>query len=121
MTDPLSKFISSFKYKADGFDTWRVISKQPYEGDCDDFSLTIAYLKAGNWFRFWFMVWTLQIRFLLVTAPSKEPHVVLRYKGKYIDNIKPFWCDTLDYPTRFPWVFLPPVVMIKVILGKVFK
>ena len=117
----LQKFLSSFKYKKDGFDTWRIISKQPCEGDCDDFSITVSYLESkSSLLRMWFNIVTFRHRFYWCKSPSNEAHIILKTPKGWIDNIYPLWRDTNNGHTKvilYPW----PFVVIKLILGKIFK
>jgi len=117
----LQTFIDNFVYKADGrIDSWRIIYKNPI-GDCDDFAITAAYILSGSSLvRMWFNICTFRMVFLRVHTGT-ESHVVLRYKGQYIDNITKEWRSSHGYKRIFPWVFIPPVIAIKMLLGKIFK
>ena len=46
-----------YRYDKDQYgkkDHWKVMKKPPYEGDCEDYSLTMLYLiSEKSWFKFW--------------------------------------------------------------------
>ena len=115
----LTQFIAAFQYKADGIDSWRIINDDPM-GDCDDFAITAAYIISGSLVRMWFNIVTFRMVFLRVHTGT-EAHIVLRYKGRYIDNISPAWRDERGYWLIFPWVVIPPVVALKILIGKIFN
>ena len=114
------EFIDNFKYTPDGrIDSWRIIN-DTLEGDCDDFATTVLYLESGSLLKFWLNVIFLRASFHFVTTGT-ENHVVLKYKGKYIDNIKPQWRDSVGFKRKFPWVFIYPLVVIKMALGLIWR
>lgn len=104
-------------YEKDKVDGWSVTAT----GDCDDYALTAAYILSDqSWVKFWFNVLFFRIVFWRVHTGS-EPHLILRWKGMYIDNISREWFDTHDYKYIFPWVILPPMIAVKMIVGKFLK
>ena len=116
----LSAFIDRFRYKADsGLDTWRIIDKAPYEGDCDDFALTVAYIASGGLLRMWVNLITFRHRFYWCKSPKGAAHMILKTPRGWIDNIFPTWRERPDGHTRviyYPW----PFVAFKMLLGKLF-
>jgi len=113
------EFIKQFKYEPDGIDSYHIL-KEGGAGDCDDFAVTVAYLLSGGILKFWLDVWTFRITFHRVKT-SNGTHLVLKYKGMYIDNIKPIFRSDIGFKRKFPYIILPPVVMLKMLIGKVTK
>jgi len=117
------EFIAAWKYEADGsLDNYHLLSAGQ-AGDCDDFAVSVAYLEAGGLLKFIFNITTFRSSFHRVTATAGEGHLVLRHRGKYIDNIKrkEGWRDNIGFPRKFPYIILPPVVLLKLILGKLIS
>lgn len=81
-----------FSYKKDKNDEHKILSpKNPY-GDCEDYSLTVAFYLANK------SISTLIINFILgiyqlrrCYDPYNQPHYVLMYKNYYIDNQLKKW------------------------------
>ena len=117
----LQTFIDNFAYKADGpLNTWRIVVKEPL-GDCNDFAITAAYILSGeSLVRMWLNICLFRMVFLRVHTGT-EPHAVLKYKGQYIDNITKGWSDSHGYRGIFPWVFIPPLIAFKMLIGKIFN
>lgn len=112
MNDAVHEFIASFRYLADGQDRWTLIDQPPHQGDCEDFALTVAWLIAGSWLRFWWGVLTFRFVFWQSWARGdrKSPHIALWVRGKgWIDNIHPAFG-----PRRHPlrWPLLPPALAL---------
>lgn len=118
-----AEFIENFQYYRRGwFSGWDLIDEPPYTGDCQDFATTVLYLETGGWLGFWKAVLTFQAVFWLVDSKdtkSKFPrHIVLKYKGKYIDSTNRKWRDDIgDNRKWFP--LFAPFVFIGLLLGKV--
>ena len=113
----LEEFNERWVYEVDKVDGWSVTT----QGDCDDYALSVAWIMADySWIKFWFNVWTFRTTFHRVHT-GLEPHIVLRHKGQYIDNITKEWQEEHSYRPIFPWVWLAPFVVLKMMLGKVFK
>jgi len=113
----LEEFNNKWVYEPDNLDGWSVTTK----GDCDDYALTVAWIVAGNsWVRFWINTLLFRTTFHRVHT-GKEYHLILKHKGKYIDNITREWRDDHPYKPVFPWVWLPFFVVIKMSIGKLFK
>jgi len=111
-----------FQYEADGVDSYHILKEPPYKGDCDDFAVTVAYLESGNIIKFWIDVLTFKSSFHRVTAVQGEAHLVLHRRGKgYIDNIKPYWRNTIDFKRKFPYIRGPLTVAFKLFMGKVSR
>lgn len=112
---------AKFRYEADVRDGWTVMRGDVLRGDCDDYALTAAFILCGeSWIRFWFRVLTFQIVFVQVTVPwDGSNHLMLKFRRRYIDNIHKKWLTSRPYDLRFPPIVLPPLVAIKMLLGKV--
>lgn len=97
-----------FFYKSDGrTDHWTLMeedAKGHLRGDCEDYSLWIAYhiLAKGSWLKLYWMILTRQVKFHYVRVTATwEPHMVLEYDGKFIDNWTTTWTSELQMKKRF--------------------
>ena len=108
-----------FKWTPDGkVDSFRILSGAgQLEGDCDDYAATALWLVEGrSMWRFWWAVCTFKAVFWLVKGRTFASHVVLYHRDYgWIDNQNPTWGPNRD-KLRMP--FLPPVVALKMLLGK---
>jgi len=125
---------SKFKYVTDKikygfFETWSVIdiSKPVWEGDCEDYSLTVLWLmsdKKKKTFLFNILFHPdYRMHFVRYKA-TKEGHAVLHYKGKFCDNIQQKWFTKKDEEyTRYDWKWpiFGFIVCINLVLGKIIK
>jgi hypothetical protein len=124
MNEPtnLKDFNKNFKWTADGrLDNWQLLragSNGKFRGDCDDYSLTVAYIESrSSWLRFWWRVVTRQQVFWYTKTSSGEGHMMLWIWGKgWIDNINPTFGKR-----KFRRVFPAPVwlVAMKMLVGSV--
>ena len=119
----LDKFLANFDYEPDGWlDSWNVLSIEDDEaGDCDDHAATTAYIVSGGWLMFWVNVCLFRMKFLRVLTGGGVTHIILKYKGRYIDNITGEWRYDHAYKPIFPWIILPPIVAWKLFLGKIVR
>ena len=112
----VEEYRRAFVYENDGIDSWQITTK----GDCDDFAISVAWIVSGHsLIRLWLNILFFRVRFYRVMANA--PHAVLYYRGQYIDNIKPNWRGDVGFRKIFPWIYLPPVVFLKMLIGKVTK
>jgi predicted transglutaminase-like cysteine proteinase len=125
---------SKFKYVTDKlkygfFETWSVIdiSKPVWEGDCEDYSLTVLWLmsdKKKKTFLFNILLHPdYRMHFVRYKA-TKEGHAVLSYKDKFCDNIQQKWFTKKDEEyTRYNWKWpiFGFIVCINLVLGKIIK
>lgn len=111
----LGEFLRKFRYKADKKDEWNLIHKGPYEGDCEDFSLTVAFIISNkSWLEFWFNSLTLKFVPWFVKTDEGEDHVALWVRGHgWIDNIHPNFGE-LRHKKKFP--YLTPILALTLIL-----
>jgi predicted transglutaminase-like cysteine proteinase len=84
---------SFWEYKPDGkIDRWTF--KSP--GDCENYSLLVLKHIAGGEraAKKWLLSGKAKMWF--VQTNNGEPHAVLEYKGKFVDNRFKKWVDSLD-------------------------
>lgn len=116
----LEEFNKNFKYVPDTKDSWRVL-KHPYEGDCDDYAITVLYLIEKGWFKVWLSLLTFKAIIWFVKDPKGQNHAVLWHKNYgYIDNWFPYWRSTLA-PHKKIMPVIVTTIAIKLFLGKIFK
>ena len=125
---------SKFRYVTDKvkygfFETWSVMdtTKTVWEGDCEDYSLTVLWLmsdKKKKAFLFNILFHPdYRMHFVRYKA-TKEGHAVLHYKGKFCDNIQQKWFTKKDEEyTRYDWKWpiFGFIVCINLVLGKIIK
>lgn len=101
-----------------GFDRWVIMKEPPYEGDCEDYALTLLWLMSGkSMINFWINVITMQAQLRRVITKKGEGHVVLRVGNLYIDNwSKRFvpW-EVLERAghKKYLWMYDPLLVIVK--------
>ena len=74
-------------------DAWYVMKQLPFEGDCEDYSLTYLYEVSGRSYikMFWNLIFGgYKICYCQVKG---DGHAVLRYRELYLDNIQKKWCE----------------------------
>lgn len=119
---------SKFKYKKDTFrwfDHWRIMvdDGDEWHGDCEDYSLTLAWMVSGR-SRTKF-IWNLvTFRFLLwyVKSPSGESHAIIRIGDLYYDNIQKKGATKSEMEAKgykFVYPFIFPAVALKFALSSV--
>ena len=122
----LKELNKKFKYRKDrdqyGFrDAWYVMNHEPYHGDCEDYSLTLLFnLKDRKWEKFLLSLLIRESKICHCKVRGRG-HAVLRYKGRYIDNIQKKWCTKAYMENReyvfSSWLYIPYQVVIKLIIG----
>jgi predicted transglutaminase-like cysteine proteinase len=100
-----------FRYKPDERDTWRVLTEQDCQGDCDDYSLTALYILSGtSWLKLLWNVLTMQKLMWYVRTENGNPHMALWVRGRgWICNIYPTF-GPLKHKRLFP-VLLPSLLL----------
>ena len=81
-------------------DAWYVMKQLPFEGDCEDYSLTYLYEVSGRSYikMFWNLIFGgYKICYCQVKCDGNE---VLRYKELYLDNIQKKWCEKTFLESR---------------------
>tara|TARA_R100001443_G_scaffold102087_1_gene110121 strand:- start:2733 stop:3167 length:435 start_codon:yes stop_codon:yes gene_type:complete len=81
-------------------EAWYVMKQLPFEGDCEDYSLTYLYEVSGR--SYFKMFWNLifggyKICFCRVHGTG---HAVLRHHNWYLDNIQKKWCEKTFLESR---------------------
>ena len=123
----LEELNKKFKYRKDGDqygyrDAWYVMTHEPYHGDCEDYSLTLLFnLKDRKWEKFLLSLLLRESKICHCKGPGGGGHAVLKYKGRYIDNIQRKWC-TKEYMEnrgyKFSiWLYIPYQVVVKLVVG----
>ena len=82
--------------------------------------LTFSGLKDRKWEKFLLSLLTRESKICHCKIRG-DGHAVLRYKGRYIDNIQKKWCtkkymENRDYKFS-SWLYIPYQVVIKLIIG----
>jgi len=117
--DPLDDLRMRFSYRSDIKDRWSILvaPEGPLEGDCEDFSLTAAWILSGqSWFRLMVNIALLRMVMWSVMTPWGERHAVLWVRGKgWICNIhKDF--GPMSFGLRLPYVL--PVFLIAALVKR---
>ena len=114
------------KKKYGFFETWSIMdmSKEIWEGDCEDYSLTVLWLMSGEktstfvknvlFNRDYRMHFVKYIR-------TGEGHAVLSYKGEFCDNIQKKWFKEGSAAYKkydWKWPVFGPLVIINLLLVK---
>ena len=82
-------------------EAWYIMREKPYEGDCEDFALTVLYnIKNRSVFKMLLSMTFLQSKIHYCTAPNGVLHNTLRYKGWYTDNWEFKWRTKEEYLER---------------------
>jgi len=129
MQEFLEHLNANFKYHYDKDlygkrESWHIMYHLPFEGDCEDYALTYLYEASGRSHAK--MLWH------LFTGKAKicfckfkgQGHAVLRWDGKYIDNIQKKFCTKEYMEKRFyefhkSW-FTVNVVTVKLLKGYLY-
>ena len=128
----LDDLVANFKNRKDDRnvftnDQWHIMQKKNgvYTGDCEDFALTALYKMTGNLWGFW---WALVFgdAKIIHCKVQDEGHAVLRYEGRYIDNIQRRWTTKThlkNYGYTFKWYYgyMFPQVALKMLANKIYK
>lgn len=124
MKESLDVMRKKFVYEADGkLDSWQILdtNKDVINGDCDDFSITIAYLLSDkNMLKLFFNVLTLKIIFWFVLTEDGYGHIVMKHNGYYVDNRYKTWMENFSTYRKIMPVVLPFVLM-KLLIGLFVK
>jgi len=99
-----------FVYTREKHDKWTILDdpQGSLEGDCDDYALTVAWLLAGK-SRFKLFLGILFCRYVLwYCTYDVGGHIILRYKGRWVDNIQKVFFEELpsNYKLKFPFLSL---------------
>jgi len=123
----LRHLVDNFVYVRDRGEHWQILTPSKggkYRGDCEDFSLTALYLLEGSLWNFWKALIFRKAKICFCKAYGGG-HAVLRYEGKYIDNIERRWCTKEELEAKgykfSKWLFIPYQVALKLIFAKFNK
>ena len=106
---------------------WTIIKEPPYEGDCEDYALTLLWLMSGkSMINFWINLITMQAQLRRVITENGGGHVVLRVGNLYADNwTKEFvtWeeMESTCGHKKHLWLYDPLLAAIKMIKSKIKK
>ena len=105
--------------------TKKVKKTMYYTGDCEDYSLTLLHkLKGGSMAKFWLSLITRESKICFCHVGG-QGHAVLKYKGRYIDNIQKKFVTKATMESKgyiFALItFIPYQVAVKLALGWVHK
>lgn len=116
VTADTQDFIERFRYQADGADRWSLIEDSA-RGDCEDFALTVLWIRAGrSWLRLFWMVLTMRAM-LWHTRSGGRGHVMLWVAGRgWIDNVFPSWSHSPRHPRIYP--IIAPLLALKILLKR---
>lgn len=119
----LKDFTENYVYKFDpSYDQWRILKGDKYEGDCEDFALSVLYYVICNesLLAFWRELIFGKAKIHYVS--NDGGHAVLQWNGKYIDNWTKDWVSKEDMERlghKFdPWMFTWFQVAIKMLYGR---
>ena len=92
---------NEFKYVKDSDqygkrDAWYILKEAPYNGDCEDYSLTLLYNLTGRSIIKMFISLLTRESKLCFCKVRGIGHAVLKWRGKYIDNIQKRWVSKED-------------------------
>jgi predicted transglutaminase-like cysteine proteinase len=120
----------TYRYRYDndqyGTDTWRIMTEEPYQGDCEDYAVTLLWMMSGkSMVDFWINVITYKAQLVRVITKNGRGHVILRIGDLYIDNwTREFvsWdkMEELGHK-KFLWMYDPLFVAFKMIKGRLVR
>ena len=131
MDDHVKHLNETWKYLYDddqyGSDTWHIIKEPPYEGDCEDYALTLLWLMSGkSMVNFWINVITMQAQLRRVRMKRGGFHVVLKVGDLYADNWTQEFVTWEEMEekcghTKYLWMYDPILVILKMVTSTLKK
>jgi predicted transglutaminase-like cysteine proteinase len=125
INEALKLLNSKFVYKKDRhkyFDEWTILHGDgKWEGDCEDYSLTLMWLLSDrNIFKFFWNITMFRFMMWFVAAPSGEGHYIVKIGELFYDNIQRKGRTREElirqgYKFRFPMLF--PMVYVKLMFS----
>lgn len=119
MSDALDALRARFIYRSDIREKWRILRDEGQVwGDCEDFSLTLAWLISGRilW-RFWWNAITFRFIIWHCVTEQGEQHACIWVRGKgWADNIYSTWSKRKRFKLIFPWI--APMLALKLLIGR---
>lgn len=126
--EALAELNASWKYRYDTEqydrrDHWTVMKEPPYEGDCEDYAITLLWLLCDrSMVEFWISLITYEAQLRRVITKNGVGHVVLKIGDEYCDN----W--TLEFVSWYEmkqlghkknwWFYTPLDVAVKMAVAK---
>ena len=103
---------------------WTIMREPPYEGDCEDYALTLLWLISDkSLLTFWWNLITFKAQIRRVITKNGGGHAILRIGDLYADNwSKAFvdWSVMEGYGhKKYLWWYSPIGVLLKFFMGKV--
>lgn len=127
--DALAELNATWKYRYDteqylSRDFWTIMKEPPYEGDCEDYALTLLWLMNDKSMRkFWWSLITYKAQMRRVITRNGGGHVVLKMGDSYCDNwTKEFvtWDVMSELGHKKNWWFYTPLdVAVKMLVGRI--
>lgn len=116
----LTDIAARFVYVADSGDVWTIPKNETgtIEGDCEDFSLALAWSLANRKLgRFWLDILLFRTVIWFCRTGEGVGHAVLWRRGQgWADNIYPSWRKKTPHRLRFPYIL--PLLALKLLLGR---
>lgn len=127
MDEHVEHLNETWKYLYDddqyGSDTWAIMKEPPYEGDCEDYALTLLWLMSGkSMVNFWINVITMQAQLRRVRMKRGGFHVVLKVGDLYADNWTQKFVTWEEMEaqcghTKYLWMYDPILVVLKMFIS----
>ena len=131
MDEHVEHLNETWKYLYDddqyGSDTWTIMKEPPYEGDCEDYALTLLWLMSGkSMVNFWINIITMQAQLRRVIMKRGGFHVVLRVGDLYADNWTQEFVTWEEMEsrcghTKYLWMYDPILVVMKMFTSALKK
>ena len=106
-----------------GSDTWVIIKEPPYEGDCEDYALTLLWLMSDrSMVNFWVNIFTMQAQLRRVITKNGRGHVVLKVGELYADNWTQKFVTWEEMESqcghkKYLWMYDPILVVLKMFVS----
>lgn len=126
--DALAELNETWKYRYDSEqfnrpEYWTIMKEPPYEGDCEDYALTLLWLLCDrSMFKFWVALFTYEAQIRRVITKNGGGHAVLKIGDDYCDNwTREFvsWYDMRQLGHKKSWWFYTPLdVAVKMLTAR---
>ena len=106
-----------------GSNTWVIIKEPPYEGDCEDYALTLLWLMSDrSMVNFWVNIFTMQAQLRRVITKNGRGHVVLKVGELYADNWTQKFVTWAEMESqsgnkKYLWMYDPILVVLKMFVS----
>tara|TARA_S200002703_G_scaffold46390_1_gene40236 strand:- start:882 stop:1313 length:432 start_codon:yes stop_codon:yes gene_type:complete len=125
--DALAELNATWKYRYDSEqfnrpEYWTIMKEAPYEGDCEDYALTLLWLMCDrSMFKFWIALITNEAQIRRVITKNGGGHAILKIGDDYCDNwTKEFvsWKTMSELGhKKYLWLYSPIGVALKMWMG----